>query len=241
LAGNISLVHGVIGSSRTFMGEDAAGADALRIAAARIEAGQSEICLVGGSFNAQRPDAFLHDAMGHALWKGPYAPVWTRAATGGGLILGSVGCFLVLESRAHAAARGVPAKARIAGVRTDRTNRAPGRATEASTRQIDALGGVAAASAVVCASSGAPLSTAEELAFLKGLGLPFRAAASAIGASMEPAFPAAIALAAISLARGRLFPPLESAEAPLVGVPAGIFVTSWGLWRGESAALLVPA
>src|SRR5450755_928697 len=72
LAGNISIVHGVIGSSRTFMGEESAGADAVRIACARIEAGQSEICLAGGSFNAQRPDVFLHNAMGHALWRGRF-------------------------------------------------------------------------------------------------------------------------------------------------------------------------
>src|SRR5262249_978925 len=37
LAGNISIVHGVTGSSRTFMGEEAAGVDAVRIAAARIQ------------------------------------------------------------------------------------------------------------------------------------------------------------------------------------------------------------
>ena len=39
LAGNISIVHGVTGSSRTFMGEEAAGVDAVRIALARIAAG----------------------------------------------------------------------------------------------------------------------------------------------------------------------------------------------------------
>ena len=37
LAGNISIVHGVVGSSRTFMGEEASGTDAVRIACARIE------------------------------------------------------------------------------------------------------------------------------------------------------------------------------------------------------------
>src|SRR5262245_27104839 len=49
LAGNISIVHGVTGSSRTFMGEESAGVDAVRIALARIAAGQSEIALVGGA------------------------------------------------------------------------------------------------------------------------------------------------------------------------------------------------
>src|SRR5262249_39705794 len=46
LAGNVSIVHGVTGSSRTFMGEEAAGFDAIRIALARISAGQSELALV---------------------------------------------------------------------------------------------------------------------------------------------------------------------------------------------------
>ena len=40
LAGNISLVHGVVGSSRTFMGEESAGVDAVRVAQARIAADQ---------------------------------------------------------------------------------------------------------------------------------------------------------------------------------------------------------
>jgi 3-oxoacyl-[acyl-carrier-protein] synthase II len=49
LAGNISIVHGVTGSSRTFMGEESAGIDAVRIALARIASGQSDITLVGGA------------------------------------------------------------------------------------------------------------------------------------------------------------------------------------------------
>ena len=48
-AGNISIVHGVTGSSRTFMGEEPAGVDAVRIALSRIDAGQSDVALVGGA------------------------------------------------------------------------------------------------------------------------------------------------------------------------------------------------
>ncbi len=44
LAGNISIVHGVTGSSRTFMGEESAGVDAVRIAQARIAAGPERPC-----------------------------------------------------------------------------------------------------------------------------------------------------------------------------------------------------
>jgi len=240
LAGNISLVHGVIGSSRTFMGEEACGADALHIARARIQAGQSEICLVGGSFNAQRPDAFLHEAMGHQLWRGRFAPVWSRLPTGGA-ILGSVGCFLVIESRAHARKRGVSPKAHLAGVLTDRCGRAPGEAAANAARQIAALGGAAAANAVISGAAGSASSTIEERSLLDQSGLPIRAAATALGHSVEASFPAAVALAAMSVARGKLFPPLEPAERPCDAPPSGLFVTSWGVWRGEATALVVPA
>src|ERR1051325_1551169 len=80
LAGNISIVHGVTGSSRTFMGEEAAGVDAMRVALARIEAGQSELALVGGSHNGEREDLLLlYDAGGHML-RAPFQPVWQRRA-----------------------------------------------------------------------------------------------------------------------------------------------------------------
>jgi 3-oxoacyl-[acyl-carrier-protein] synthase II len=238
LAGNISIVHGVIGSSRTFMGEEAAGFDALRIACARIEAGQSDICLVGGSFNAQRPDVFQHYAMGHKAWRGPFAPVWSRAPFGG-LILGSVGCFLVVEGRDHARARSVTPKARIAGVRTGRCRRNPGEAAANAASQFASLG-LASANAVISTAGGVAPATAEERSFLDGLGLPVRAVATAIGSSLEPSFLASVALAAMSIERSELFPPLEPAEAPLDDPLSGLFVTCWGTWRGEATALVVP-
>src|SRR2546427_594299 len=54
LAGNISIIHGVTGSSRTFMGEEASGVEAARIALARIACGQSAIARVGGSHDCER-------------------------------------------------------------------------------------------------------------------------------------------------------------------------------------------
>ena len=54
LAGNIAIVHGVTGSSRTFMGEEASGTDAVRIACARIAAKQGELFLVGGAHRGGR-------------------------------------------------------------------------------------------------------------------------------------------------------------------------------------------
>jgi 3-oxoacyl-[acyl-carrier-protein] synthase II len=241
LAGNISIVHGVIGSSRTFMGEEAAGTDALRIACARIESGQSEICLVGGSFNAQRADAFVLHAMGHTLWREPFMPVWTRVAHGGGIVLGSVGCFLVVEGRAHAAARGITPMARLAGVRSDRCQRRSGEVKANLARQVEQLGGPAQASAVLASNGGIASVTGEERAFLKELGLPYRSVATAIGNGAEPSFPASVALAAACIAKGRFFPPLEAEESPADHEPAGLFVTSCGIWRGEATALVVRA
>ena len=80
LAGNISIVHGVTGSSRTFMGEESAGVDAVRIALSRIEAGQSDIALVGGSHNAERPDLLMLYEFGGFALKDKFAPVWQREA-----------------------------------------------------------------------------------------------------------------------------------------------------------------
>lgn len=56
LAGNISIVHKVTGSSRTFMGEEGAAMSAVQTAVARIRAGQSTHALVGAAFNAEHPD-----------------------------------------------------------------------------------------------------------------------------------------------------------------------------------------
>ena len=115
LAGNISIVHGVTGSSRTFMGEEAAGVDAVRIALARIAAGQSDIALVGGAHNGERPDMLMLYEFGGLNLKERFAPVWERAAASGGMALGSLGAFLVIEARD--ACRGARRQAAGAAVR----------------------------------------------------------------------------------------------------------------------------
>ena len=64
LAGNISIVHKVTGSSRTFMGEEGAGVAAVETAAARIRSGQSTHMLVGGAFQTEHPDMLLGYELG---------------------------------------------------------------------------------------------------------------------------------------------------------------------------------
>lgn len=243
LAGNISIVHGVVGSSRTFMGEESSGADAVKVACARIAAGLTDLVLVGGSYNAERPDVLLHFELGGLNWKWPYASVWQRQADGGGIVLGSLGCFLLLESRAHAASRGAEPIARVASVATDRCRRQPGQATANAARQLADLAPALdrGAAAVVSSASGAPLPTAEEQAWLRDVGLPVRATATALGHSVEPAFPAALALAALSVAKGQLFGPLDPTEAPMAAPLRRALVTGWGHWRGEALALVTQA
>src|SRR3981081_1105390 len=104
LAGNIAIVHGVSGTSRTFMGEEAASIDAARIALARIESGQSDIALVGAAHNGERSDLLILYEFGDYNLTDKFAPVWARSENGG-FALGSAGVFLVLESREHAEAR----------------------------------------------------------------------------------------------------------------------------------------
>src|SRR3982075_4706250 len=105
LAGNIAIVHGVSGTSRTFMGEEAASIDAARIALARIASGQSDIALVGAAHNGERSDLLILYEFGDFNLKDKFAPVWQREG-GSGFALGSAGVFLVIESREHAQARG---------------------------------------------------------------------------------------------------------------------------------------
>jgi 3-oxoacyl-[acyl-carrier-protein] synthase II len=243
LAGNISIVHGVTGSSRTFMGEEAAGADAVRIACARIAADQADITLVGGAYNAHRLDVLLHYQMGGLHLRPPFAGVWARQQTGGGLLLGSVGAFLVIESRAHAKARGATPFAHIAAIRTNRSRREPGQATANARAQFDALAAHydPAGAAVISGASGIAAITAEEQAFLATLNRPVRATASAIGLSMEPSFPASLGLAALSVHHKTLFGPLEPAEQTMTAPLTQALVTSWGHWRGEALALVTAA
>src|SRR6202790_2135637 len=112
LAGNIAIVHGVCGTSRTFMGEEAASIDAARIALARIAAGQSDIALIGGSHNGERKDLLVLFEFGGFNLKDKFAPVWARQENAG-FALGSAGAFIVIESKTHALARRAKPFARL--------------------------------------------------------------------------------------------------------------------------------
>ena len=240
LAGNISIVHGVTGSSRTFMGEEAAGVDAVRIALARITAGQSELALVGGSHNGEREDLLLlYDAGGHML-RGAFQPVWERAK---GMVLGSLGAFLVLEARGHAEARNAKPLARLSGVLSERSSRPAGAITAALARMWQRLlpPPAPAGIAVISGATGAQPATGEERAWLKTLpDVPVRATGSILGHGFEPQFAMNIALAALALGRKKLFPAVDPSgvEREYEGPLERVVVTAVGHWRGEGMALI---
>ena len=241
LAGNISIVHGVTGSSRTFMGEESSGVDAVRVALARIAAGQSDIALVGGSYNGERPDLLmLYEFSGSAL-KDRFAPIWERDK--GGVALGSLGAFLVIEERGHAEARDARPLARLSVVYSDRSKRAPADVTKALAKFWDKIKdrikpGHAAA---LSGASGAAAATAEERVFLAAHpDLAVRATGTYLGHAAEPQFVMNVALAAIALDHGSLFPPCDATglEKPMSGDLQQVVVTGVGHWRGEGLALV---
>jgi 3-oxoacyl-[acyl-carrier-protein] synthase II len=242
LAGNISIVHGVTGSSRTFLGEEA-GIEALRIARARIIAGQSDVVLVGGAHSGERKDLLLFCEAGGLALKDEFAPVFEREARGGGIALGSFGAFIVVESRAHAMARGAEPFARLASVVCNRTKREPGEVSRSLHRLWDeveprATGGRCA---VLSGASGAEPVTSEEKSFLADLPeMPMRATGSYVGYGFDVQFSLNVALAALASSRGTLFPPVGDGGAERASDDPidRVLVTGTGHWRGEGLALI---
>lgn len=244
LAGNISIVHGVTGSSRTFMGEESSGVDALRIALARINAGQADVALVGGSYNGERKDQLLLYAFGNELLTGGYKTVWDRGPDGG-LVMGSYGAFLVIESRAHAEKRNAKIIARLSAVMSERSSRASDPVAPSLREMWDRISAkIRPGAAILSGASGSARATAGERAFLaEHADIPVRATGSYIGHGMEPTFPMNVALAATALNRGALFAPRDATglEKPMSGALKQVVVTGAGYWRGEGVALVEAA
>lgn len=243
LAGNISIVHGVTGSSRTFMGEETAGVEAVRIAHSRIVAGQSDIALVGGSENAERPDLLIVYQFSNMLLKDKLVPVWERGETSA-FAPGSMGAFLVIEARDHAEKRGAKPLARLNAVVSDRANRKTGGTITVTLGKLwDKIKDKVKSghAAVLSGATGVNPATAEEREFLNQHGdLAVRATGSYVGHGLEPTFSMNLALAAVALGHGNLFPPCDSTglEKPMSGDLSQVLVTGVGHWRGEALALV---
>jgi len=241
LAGNIAIVHGVSGTSRTFMGEEAASIDAARIALARIAGGQSDIALIGGSQNGERKDLLVLYEYADFNLKDKFVPVWARQENPG-FALGSAGAFLVIESRAHAEARGAKPYARLTNVIADLARRKhPGEVTQSLQQLWSKLGKLEGKGAIITGATGAEPVTSEERAFLsQHADFAVRATGTMFGHTMETQFPLGLGLAALSISRGALFPPNDPTglEIEMPQPPTQIIVVGAGHWRGEGMALV---
>ena len=183
----------------------------------------------------------LYEFGGFAL-KIKFAPVWQREANPG-FALAALGAFLVIESRAHADARGAKRIARLSAVLSDRINRKPGDVT-ASLKRL--WGKISARLqpgkvAVFSGASGTAPATAEERAFLaEHKDIAVRATGTYVGHAFEPQFPMNVALAAIAVSRGNLNPPADDSgvERAMQGPLTQVVVTAIGHWRGEGLALV---
>jgi 3-oxoacyl-[acyl-carrier-protein] synthase II len=243
LAGNISIVHKVTGSSRTFMGEEAAGISAVETAFHRIKSGESSHALVGGAFSAERLDMILliESISGHAL--GDWHPLWSRKPQdGGGMIVGSLGAFLVLESRAHAEARAATIYATIDAIEGDRGNRANGRMEARLERMLGEANAARGEGTIVFSgSTGFHDLAAREKAVLEAA-LPnaaIRGYGGISGHGLETQFPLGVAFAALALANKAKVPPFDPGkERPMKTGARTAVVTTVGHVRGEGIAVL---
>ncbi|MBY5841505.1 beta-ketoacyl-ACP synthase [Rhizobium leguminosarum] len=243
LAGNISIVHKVTGSSRTFMGEEAAGISAVETAFYRIKSGESSHALVGGAFAAERPDMILLTEAIGAHARGDWVPLWSRRPSdGGGMITGSAGAFLVLESRQHARARGAHIYAVIDAVEGDRGNRNSGNLEVRLERLLAPAAGLATEStAIFSGSTGMHDLAARERAVLEHQ-LPdvaIRGFGGVTGHTIETQFTLGLALAALAVDGKAKVPPFDAAnEAPMRAGATAAVVTTVGHQRGEGVAVL---
>ena|SRR6202050_4533109 len=240
LAGNISIVHGVGGSSRTFLGEESAGVDAVRIAHARVAAGQSEITLVGGARYGARWDSLLSVELGGLLLGEKFEPVWDRGPSGG-IAYATLGAFLVFESPDHARARGARARARLLAVHSERNVRREGDIETTLMREWQAIAPRidTARAAIISGASGIEPATSAERYALAEFGLPVRNIGTYIGHGIEAQFTANLAIGCMLLEQGKLFSPTGSGDIgecpPRL---SQLVITSVGAWRGEGMALL---
>jgi 3-oxoacyl-[acyl-carrier-protein] synthase II len=241
LAGNISIVHKVTGSSRTFMGEEGAGVSAVETAAARIRSGQATHVLVGGAFQTEHPDMLLGYELGGYLHRGPWKPVWQRQdAEGGGVVSGSGAAFLVLESREHAAARGRHIYAKLETVASGRARRATADLQQSVSELIGRVANGKEPLLAMSGASGAHAATkAEKSALDQHPAIASRGFGTLTGHMKEAQFPFAVALAALAVDREAGYPPFdEAAEKPFEGIPQSALATTIGYHYFEGMALV---
>ncbi|MHA6684348.1 beta-ketoacyl-ACP synthase [Mesorhizobium sp. A556] len=239
LAGNISIVHKVTGSSRTFMGEEGSGVSAIETAVARIHSGQSTHMLVGGAFQTEHPDMLLGYELGGYLHRDPWQSVWQRQASqGGGVVTGSGGAFLVLEQREHAQRRGGRIYAQLGPVVSDRARRAKGELDASIAGLLDRLSPGEELLTISGASGGHAATAAEKAALAARPQLAARGFSTLTGHMKEAQFPFAVALAALAVHHKAAYPAFDATEPAFSGIPEKVLATAIGYHQFEGVALV---
>ena len=149
----------------------------------------------------------------------------------------------MIESRAHADARGAKRIAKLTTVLSDRSKRHPGDVGAALGRLWSKISSrlTPGKAAVISGACGTAPATAEERAFLaQHKDIAVRAPGTYVGHAFEPQFLMNVALAAIAVSRGSLYPPGDDSgvERTMEGPLTQAVVTSVGHWRGEGLALV---
>ncbi|MBX3582581.1 MAG: beta-ketoacyl-ACP synthase [Rhizobiaceae bacterium] len=245
LAGNISIVHKVTGSSRTFMGEEGAGVAAIETAAARIRSGQASHVLVGGAFQTEHYDMLLGYELAGYLHRAPWKSVWQREGSeGGGVVSGSGGAFLVLESREHAEKRGRKAYAQLGAIYSGRARRGK-EDLPAAISALAAKTGVPEGKPMLGISgvSGAHAATrAEKKAFDAMPDVALRGFSNLTGHLKEAQFPFAVALAALAVRNDQPYPAFDGQnEKPFEGQTSDVLATTIGYHQFEGMARILAA
>ena len=133
-----------------------------------------------------------------------------------------------MESREHAEARGAKPYARLTKVVADLAQRKqPGAVTKSLEALWSKLGVAGDDGNLITGATGVEPVTSEEKAFLRQHpGFAVRATGTMFGHTMEAQFPLGLALAALSISRGALFPPNDPTglEVEKTGAPTQIVV-----------------
>ncbi len=117
----------------------------------------------------------------------------------------------------------------------------PGAVTKSLESLWSKLGRVDDNGPLISGATGAEPVTSEEKAFLsRHADHPVRATGTAFGHTLETQFPLGLALAALSISRGALFPPNDPTglEVEMSKPPTQIVVVGAGHWQGEGMALV---
>jgi 3-oxoacyl-[acyl-carrier-protein] synthase II len=195
---------------------------------------------VGGAYNATRWDILLIFQQAGAVLKDKFAPVWDRGPQGG-LALGNMGAFVVLESREHAQARGARPRARISAIYSDRNQRKSGDVEATLRRQWNAIEAEVDRehAGIISGAAGFEPATSAERDVLTEMALPVRNTGTYIGHGLEAQFEANLGIACAVLEHGKLFAPAGTGDTgsspPSI---SQVIVTSVGNWRGEGMALV---